>query len=219
LTSGQSPVALGMWNQIGAEGVDLPPSISPWPKLPSFSCASCADLCFHGSKTMDLCCSSYRTLWCRDIPTFCGDSRDLVWVSTWAHWSALIALTVLPYVVAPFVSLSRVAQVAYPVDWKFDVDTRTLSTHVKATFRAHFGVLRLYWCFTTMVATLTIRQMAPLAFDTLVTIPLIIRAVQIRRQGGGHSPLIQTFLREGVFYFILVRPSLVVDNPDPLQGY
>jgi hypothetical protein len=55
-------------------------------------------------------------------------------------------------------------------------------------------------------------KMAPLAFDTLVTIPLVIKTIQIRRQGGGKSALIQTFLREGVFYFLLVGAASPLPN-------
>ncbi|KAF9647468.1 hypothetical protein BDM02DRAFT_3187982 [Thelephora ganbajun] len=47
--------------------------------------------------------------------------------------------------------------------------------------------------------------MAPLAYDTIVTVITVGKAIMIRRRRGGPSSmLIQTFIREGVFYYILI---------------
>ncbi|KAG6910520.1 hypothetical protein DXG01_009939 [Tephrocybe rancida] len=54
---------------------------------------------------------------------------------------------------------------------------------------------------------------APLLFDTLVTAMTVWKAFTIRRHNGGpNSRLIQTFLREGVFYYILISiANLILD--------
>jgi hypothetical protein len=54
-------------------------------------------------------------------------------------------------------------------------------------------------------------QIAPLLFDTIVTIMTVMKAFNIRRHSGGPSSrLIQTFLREGVFYYILISIANLV---------
>jgi len=54
-------------------------------------------------------------------------------------------------------------------------------------------------------------QIAPLLFDTIVTTMTVIRAFNIRRHSGGSSSrLIQTFLREGVFYYIMISIANLV---------
>ncbi|KAK7058437.1 hypothetical protein VNI00_002071 [Paramarasmius palmivorus] len=59
---------------------------------------------------------------------------------------------------------------------------------------------------------------APLLFDTLVTFMTIIKAVAIRRYNGGpNSRLIQTFLREGVFYYILISIANLINGIFYLQ--
>ncbi|KAH9997753.1 hypothetical protein BJV74DRAFT_768181 [Russula compacta] len=48
-------------------------------------------------------------------------------------------------------------------------------------------------------------QIAPLGFDTIVTFMTVFKAFYVRRRNGGPSSrLIQTFLREGVFYYLLI---------------
>ncbi|KAI0673572.1 hypothetical protein C8Q78DRAFT_967987 [Trametes maxima] len=59
---------------------------------------------------------------------------------------------------------------------------------------------------------------APLLYDTLVTFMTIGKAVSIRRRSGGPSSrLIQTFLREGVFYYILISFANLVNGIFYLQ--
>ncbi|KAL0951588.1 hypothetical protein HGRIS_008269 [Hohenbuehelia grisea] len=59
---------------------------------------------------------------------------------------------------------------------------------------------------------------APLMFDTLVTFMTIWKAFDIRRHNGGpSSPLIQTFLREGVFYYLLISIANLVNGVFYLQ--
>ncbi|KAG8932200.1 hypothetical protein FRC01_000121 [Tulasnella sp. 417] len=49
---------------------------------------------------------------------------------------------------------------------------------------------------------------APLVFDTLVTILTLWRAWQIRNQSGGQgSPLLKTFVSEGIWYFFLISAA------------
>ncbi|KAI0321358.1 hypothetical protein OF83DRAFT_1161859 [Amylostereum chailletii] len=53
--------------------------------------------------------------------------------------------------------------------------------------------------------------LAPLGFDTLVTFMTVWKAFHIRRRNGGPSSrLIQTFLREGVFYYFLISIANLV---------
>jgi hypothetical protein len=53
---------------------------------------------------------------------------------------------------------------------------------------------------------LTLFQIAPLLFDTVVTLMTVLKAFAIRRRNGGpNSPLIQTFLREGAYSASLTR--------------
>ncbi|KAG7099646.1 hypothetical protein E1B28_001472 [Marasmius oreades] len=59
---------------------------------------------------------------------------------------------------------------------------------------------------------------APLLFDTLVTSMTVIKAFSLRRcNGGPNSRLIQTFLREGVFYYILISIANLINGIFYLQ--
>ncbi|EJF67084.1 hypothetical protein DICSQDRAFT_164921 [Dichomitus squalens LYAD-421 SS1] len=59
---------------------------------------------------------------------------------------------------------------------------------------------------------------APLLYDTMVTFMTIGKAITIRRRNGGPSSrLIQTFLREGVFYYILISIANLVNGIFYLQ--
>ncbi|KAJ7040288.1 hypothetical protein C8F04DRAFT_1083059 [Mycena alexandri] len=61
-------------------------------------------------------------------------------------------------------------------------------------------------------------QIAPLLFDTIVTFMTIWKAFTIRRRNGGpNSRLIQTFLREGVFYYILISIANLINGIFYLQ--
>jgi len=60
--------------------------------------------------------------------------------------------------------------------------------------------------------------MAPLAYDTIVTAITVGKAFMIRRRRGGPSSmLIQTFIREGVFYYILISIANLVNGIFYLQ--
>ena len=57
-------------------------------------------------------------------------------------------------------------------------------------------------------------QIAPLGFDTIVTFMTVFKAFYVRRRNGGPSSrLIQTFLREGVFYYLLISIANLVCLP------
>ncbi|PPQ79408.1 hypothetical protein CVT25_002678 [Psilocybe cyanescens] len=59
---------------------------------------------------------------------------------------------------------------------------------------------------------------APLLFDTVVTMMTVWKAFNIRRRNGGpNSRLIQTFLREGVFYYILISIANLINGVFYLQ--
>ncbi|KAJ7109882.1 hypothetical protein C8R44DRAFT_842378 [Mycena epipterygia] len=59
---------------------------------------------------------------------------------------------------------------------------------------------------------------APLLFDTIVTAMTVWKAFTIRRRNGGpNSRLIQTFLREGVFYYILISIANLINGIFYLQ--
>ncbi|OAX32857.1 hypothetical protein K503DRAFT_701389 [Rhizopogon vinicolor AM-OR11-026] len=59
---------------------------------------------------------------------------------------------------------------------------------------------------------------APLLFDTIVTAITVWKAFTIRRRNGGpSSKLIQTFLREGVFYYILISIANLINGIFYLQ--
>ncbi|KAK7063944.1 hypothetical protein R3P38DRAFT_2821379 [Favolaschia claudopus] len=59
---------------------------------------------------------------------------------------------------------------------------------------------------------------APLLFDTIVTFMTVWKAFTIRRRNGGpNSRLIQTFLREGVFYYILISIANLINGIFYLQ--
>ena len=50
-------------------------------------------------------------------------------------------------------------------------------------------------------------------YDTLVTVMTVVKAITIRRRSGAASSrLIQTFLREGVFYYILISIANLVSS-------
>ncbi|CAK5280651.1 unnamed protein product [Mycena citricolor] len=59
---------------------------------------------------------------------------------------------------------------------------------------------------------------APLLFDTIVTFMTVAKAIRIRRNNGGPSSrLIQTFIREGVFYYILISAANLINGIFYLQ--
>ncbi|GLB35860.1 putative expressed protein [Lyophyllum shimeji] len=59
---------------------------------------------------------------------------------------------------------------------------------------------------------------APLLFDTIVTAMTVWKAFTIRKRNGGpNSRLIQTFLREGIFYYILISIANLVNGIFYLQ--
>lgn len=59
---------------------------------------------------------------------------------------------------------------------------------------------------------------APLLFDTIVTAMTVWKAFHIRvRNSGPSSKLIQTFLREGVFYYILISIANLINGIFYLQ--
>jgi hypothetical protein len=60
---------------------------------------------------------------------------------------------------------------------------------------------------------------APLLFDSMVTFMTVWRAVRIRIQAGGlrSSPIFQTFVREGVFYYILISIANLINGIFYLQ--
>lgn len=98
-------------------------------------------------------------------------------------------------------------------------------------------VLRSYYYSPQHCASLIIvtSQIAPLMYDTLVTVMTVVKAVSIRRRSGGSSSrLIQTFLREGmhvfdalytswangtlgVFYYILISIANLINGIFYLQ--
>ncbi|KAL4246963.1 DUF6533 domain-containing protein [Abortiporus biennis] len=59
---------------------------------------------------------------------------------------------------------------------------------------------------------------APLLYDTMVTVVTVGKAITIRRRSGGPSSrLIQTFLREGVFYYLLISVANLINGIFYLQ--
>ncbi|THH18409.1 hypothetical protein EW146_g2573 [Bondarzewia mesenterica] len=59
---------------------------------------------------------------------------------------------------------------------------------------------------------------APLGYDTIVTLMTVWKAFYIRRHNGGPSSrLIQTFLREGVFYYLLISIANLINGIFYLQ--
>ncbi|THH33401.1 hypothetical protein EUX98_g780 [Antrodiella citrinella] len=59
---------------------------------------------------------------------------------------------------------------------------------------------------------------APLLYDTIVTVMTVTKAIMIRRRSGGPSSrLIQTFLREGVFYYLLISIANLINGIFYLQ--
>ncbi|KAG0707440.1 hypothetical protein DFH29DRAFT_625320 [Suillus ampliporus] len=59
---------------------------------------------------------------------------------------------------------------------------------------------------------------APLLFDTIITAITVWKAFAIRRRSGGpSSKLIQTFIREGVFYYILISIANLINGIFYLQ--
>ncbi|KAI0034436.1 hypothetical protein K488DRAFT_45334 [Vararia minispora EC-137] len=55
-------------------------------------------------------------------------------------------------------------------------------------------------------------QLAPLLFDTIVTTMIIVKAVLMRRRNGPSSHIIQVFLREGVFYYIMISLANLING-------
>ncbi|KAH9950928.1 hypothetical protein B0H21DRAFT_408752 [Amylocystis lapponica] len=61
---------------------------------------------------------------------------------------------------------------------------------------------------------------APLGYDTMVTVMTVTKAIAIRRRSGGPSSrLIQTFLREGIFYYMLISVANLVNGIFYLQPH
>ncbi|KAI0688136.1 hypothetical protein BC835DRAFT_333933 [Cytidiella melzeri] len=59
---------------------------------------------------------------------------------------------------------------------------------------------------------------APLLYDTIVTVMTVVKAITIRRRSGGpSSQLIQTFLREGVFYYLMISIANLINGIFYLQ--
>ncbi|KAI0347671.1 hypothetical protein BDW22DRAFT_1423954 [Trametopsis cervina] len=59
---------------------------------------------------------------------------------------------------------------------------------------------------------------APLLYDTMITVMTVTKAITIRRRSGGASSrLIQTFLREGVFYYLLISVANLINGIFYLQ--
>ncbi|KAG6814144.1 hypothetical protein H0H92_002139 [Tricholoma furcatifolium] len=76
------------------------------------------------------------------------------------------------------------------------------------------------WALACQGPNLTLHTflIAPLLFDTLVTAMTVWKAFNIRRHNGGpNSRLIQTFLREGVFYYILISIANLINGIFYLQ--
>ncbi|KAI0036317.1 hypothetical protein K488DRAFT_33167, partial [Vararia minispora EC-137] len=53
---------------------------------------------------------------------------------------------------------------------------------------------------------------APFCFDTLITIATLAKAFIMRRRNGPSSKLITMFLREGIFYFILISIANLING-------
>ncbi|KAI0684631.1 hypothetical protein BC835DRAFT_1422112 [Cytidiella melzeri] len=62
---------------------------------------------------------------------------------------------------------------------------------------------------------------APLIYNTIVTVMTVVKAITIRcRSGGPSSQLIQTFLRkgvEGVFYYLIISIANLINGIFYLQ--
>ncbi|KAI0036362.1 hypothetical protein K488DRAFT_41313 [Vararia minispora EC-137] len=55
-------------------------------------------------------------------------------------------------------------------------------------------------------------RVAPLCFDTLVTVMIVIKSIVRRRHRGPSSRIIQVFIREGVFYYITISVANLVNG-------
>ncbi|KAG9009671.1 hypothetical protein FRB94_011676 [Tulasnella sp. JGI-2019a] len=72
-------------------------------------------------------------------------------------------------------------------------------------------------CFPTVThegsPLILIFFLLPLLFDSLLTGLTLIRMVQLRKQTAGHagSPLMKTFVREGLYYFIIIAAANLVN--------
>ncbi|KAI0036313.1 hypothetical protein K488DRAFT_41490 [Vararia minispora EC-137] len=53
---------------------------------------------------------------------------------------------------------------------------------------------------------------APFCFDTLITVATLGKAFSMRRRNGPSSRLVTLFLREGIFYFILISIANLVNG-------
>ena len=74
-----------------------------------------------------------------------------------------------------------------------------------------YRFLRQFFLTKFIFSTNNGTQIAPLGFDTIVTLMTICKAFYVRRRNGGPSSrLIQTFLREGVFYYLLISIANLV---------
>ncbi|KAL1722206.1 hypothetical protein EV715DRAFT_248082 [Schizophyllum commune] len=86
------------------------------------------------------------------------------------------------------------------------------------TSMAGVAAYQLYVDTTQMLLLPFIDPIAPLGFDTMVTFMTIIKAIYIRKRNGGpNSRLIQTFIREGVFYYIMISIANLVNGVFYLQ--
>ncbi|KAG8901131.1 hypothetical protein FRC00_008934, partial [Tulasnella sp. 408] len=57
--------------------------------------------------------------------------------------------------------------------------------------------------------------LSSLAFDTLVTLLMVYRVFRLRREAGGQlsrSPLVQLFVSEGLWYFVVVSIANLVNG-------
>ena len=51
---------------------------------------------------------------------------------------------------------------------------------------------------------------APLCFDTIITVATLWKAFMMRKRNGPSSEIIQVFLKNGVFYFLLISGANLV---------
>ncbi|KAG8860572.1 hypothetical protein FRB96_003826 [Tulasnella sp. 330] len=72
-------------------------------------------------------------------------------------------------------------------------------------------------CFPTVTylgsPLILIFFLLPMIFDSFLTILTLVRMVQLRKHTAGHvgSPLMKTFIREGLYYFILIAAANLVN--------
>ncbi|VDB90188.1 unnamed protein product [Peniophora sp. CBMAI 1063] len=58
---------------------------------------------------------------------------------------------------------------------------------------------------------------APLLFDTIITVMTLVRTIMIRRRNGPSGHLIQVFLKEGFMYFVLISSANLLNGMFYLQ--